>query len=32
MDYENSKEYITLYDEITGEYYTIKNPNYSESN
>lgn len=25
----NFSEYITLYDDDSGEYYTVKNPNYS---
>ena len=32
MDYENTIEFITLYDETTGEYYTVKNPNYTTPN
>lgn len=24
----NFNEHITLYDDTTGEYYTVKNPNY----
>lgn len=25
----NFNEYMTLYDEETGEFFTVKNPNYS---